>query len=242
MIKPRLLDLFCGAGGCAAGYQRAGFHVIGVDLNPQPHYCGDEFHQADALTFPLDGFDVIHASPPCQAHSDLKHMWNAKRHIDLVPQTRERLIASGLPYVIENVCGAPLLNPLILCGTMFGLQTADGEAELWRHRKFESNIVLTAPGHCNHRKLEKVIGVYGGHGRDRRRVVISVNGHTGGRSIRDGTQGFSVAQRREAMGIDWMSGAELSQAIPPAYTEWIGRQLLQYLSRKGSQGCEQQSK
>lgn len=217
-VKPRLLDLFCGAGGCAAGYQRAGFHVVGVDIHPQPRYCGDEFHQADALTFPLDGFDVIHASPPCQAHSDLKHMWNAKKHIDLVPKTRERLIASGLPFVIENVCGAPLLNPLILCGTMFGLQTEDGQAELWRHRKFESNMVLTTHGPCNHRKLSRVIGVYGGHGRDRRR---SVN-----------TQNFTVQQRREAMGIDWMNGSELSQAIPPAYTEYIGHQLMRAVIRE----------
>jgi len=110
---------------------------------------------------------------------------------------------------------------------MFGLQTEDGEAELWRHRLFESNMELTTPGPCNHRKLNKVIGVYGGHGRDRRRVVIGVHGHSGGKSKRDGTQGFSVEKRREAMGIEWMNGTELSQAIPPAYTEFIGKRLIE---------------
>jgi DNA (cytosine-5)-methyltransferase 1 len=231
MKKPRLLDLFCGAGGCSMGYHRAGFEVVGVDVNPQKNYPF-EFHQADALTFPLDGFDVIHASPPCQAHSALRHMWNAKEHLDLIPETRALLIAYGIPYVIENVRGAPLLNPITLCGTMFGLQTDDGRAELWRHRLFESNVKLFPPGPCNHRKLGKVIGVYGGHGRDRRRVVIGVNGHSGGKSVRDGTQGFSVAKRKEAMGISWMSGSELSQAIPPAYCEYIGRQLMEYLKKQ----------
>ena len=207
------------------GYHRAGFEVVGVDINPQKHYPF-EFHQADALTFPLEGFDVIHASPPCQAHSDLKYMWNAKKHPDFIPQIRTRLISSGLLYIIENVRGAPLINPIVLCGTMFRLQTNEGDAELWRHRLFESNIVLNVSMKCNHRKLKKVIGVYGGHGRDRRRVVISVHGHAGGKSKRDGTQGFSVVKRKEAMGINWMTGQELSQAIPPAYTEYIGKQLI----------------
>lgn len=210
------------------GYHRAGFEVVGVDVNPQPHYPF-EFHQADALEYPLDGFDVIHASPPCQAHSDLKYMWNAKKNIDFLPATRAALVSSGLPYIIENVRGAPLINPIVLCGTMFKLQTLNGEAELWRHRLFESNVSLFLDLKCNHRKLEKVIGVYGGHGRDRRRVVIGVYGNSGGKSVRDGTQGFSVEKRREAMGIDWMNGMELSQAIPPAYTEYIGKQLIETL-------------
>ncbi len=213
------------------GYHRAGFEVVGVDNKPQPHYPF-EFHQADALEYPLDGFDVIHASPPCQAHSDLKHMWNAKKHKDYLPETRFMLISSDIPYVIENVRGAPLIDPIILCGTMFELQTADGDAELWRHRLFESNMDLIVPSPCNHRKLSKVIGVYGGHGRDGRRVVIGVHGNSGGSSKRDGTQGFSVAKRKEAMGIDWMNGQELSQSIPPAYTEHIGKQLIKRL------GCD----
>jgi len=211
----KLLDLFCGAGGAAMGYHKAGFEVVGVDIHPQPHYPF-EFHQADALEFPLKGFDVIHASPPCQAYSSLKHMWNAKKHVDFLPATRARLVASRLPYIIENVRGAPLINPMVLCGTMFGLQTADGDAELWRHRLFESNMGLTVDLECNHRKLKKVIGVYGS---------------SGGKSVRGGTQGFSVKKRREAMGIDWMNGAELSQAIPPAYTEFIGKRLIEIFKK-----------
>ena len=113
-MRPRLLDLFCGAGGAARGYQLAGFHVTGIDINPQPRYAGDEFVQADALTYPLDGFDAIHASPPCQAYTSLRVMWNAIEHADLIPSTRANLIESGLPYVIENVPGAPLRNPLAL--------------------------------------------------------------------------------------------------------------------------------
>jgi DNA (cytosine-5)-methyltransferase 1 len=213
MTRPRLLDLFCGAGGCSVGYARAGFEVVGVDINPQPRYPF-EFHQADALTFPLDGFDAIHASPPCQAHSDLRHMWNAKQHEDLVAVTRDRLHASGLPYVIENVEGAPLRQPLILCGTSFALGAS--RAELRRHRLFEVNWpIATLLPPCGHGRFPRVIGVYGGHGRDRRRAT--------------NTQDFSVAERREAMGIDWMSSDELSQAIPPAYTQFIGEQLVTHL-------------
>ena len=196
------------------GYHRAGFDVVGVDIKPQKHYPF-EFHRADAMTFPLDGFDVVHASPPCQAHCDLKHMWNAKKHTDLIEPTRRRLSESGKLYVIENVEGAPLVNPIKLCGTMFGLKTPG--AELRRHRLFETNWTLLLVPQCQHKKEPRVIGVYGGHGRDRRRTV--------------NTQDFSTEARREAMGIDWMTGTELSQAIPPAYTEFIGRQLMIELER-----------
>ena len=209
----RLLDLFCGAGGAAKGYQRAGFYVVGVDIKPQPHYCGDEFHQADAMTYPLEGFDAIHASPPCQAFCDLHGMYNAKKHIDLLTPTRERLRASGKPYIIENVGGAPMENYIVLCGSAFGLGSED--AELRRHRRFEVHPMPLFMPPCVHGQKTRVIGVYGGHGRDRRRVA--------------NTQDFSTAARREAMGIDWMTGAELSQAIPPAYTEYIGRELLKLL-------------
>jgi DNA (cytosine-5)-methyltransferase 1 len=109
-VKPRLLDLFCGAGGCSVGYHRAGFEVVGVDINPQPNYPY-EFHQADAMTYPLDGFDAIHASPPCQAHSAMSVMWNAREHPDLVAATRARLVATGLPYVIENVASSRRRSP-----------------------------------------------------------------------------------------------------------------------------------
>ncbi len=194
------------------GYHRAGFEVVGVDIKFQKNYPF-EFHQADALEFPLDGFDVIHASPPCQAHCDLKNMWNAKQHKDLIEPTRVRLIQFGKPYVIENVEGAPLLGPIMLCGTSFKLG-CEG-AELRRHRLFELNWPLILVPSCRHGEHNRVIGVYGGHGRDRRR--------------KQNTQDFPTAARRQAMGIDWMNGTELSQAIPPAYTEFIGKQLMEYL-------------
>lgn len=219
MGKPRLLDLFCGAGGAAMGYHRAGFEVVGVDIDLQPNYPFG-FIQKDALEMLEDGpyfrnvwdFDAIHASPPCQAFSDLKSMPNAKRHDDLLTPTRELLEATGLPWVIENVEGAPMRNPVMLCGSGFGLG-AEG-ARLQRHRLFETNFPLMSPG-CSHGQSARVIGVYGGHGRDRRRNVK--------------TQDFSITARREAMGIDWMTEKELSQAIPPAYTEHIGGYLMAHL-------------
>ena len=225
----RLLDLFCGAGGAAVGYSRAGFdEIVGVDNRPMPRYPFT-FVQADALEYVAahgKEFDAIHASPPCQLYSDLKSMWNAKVHPDLVHPTR-LLLTGNAPFIIENVRGSPLRRgSVMLCGTMFGLGV-DG-AELWRHRYFEVNWTVGLVPPCQHYQREKVIGVYGGHGRDHRRVV-GVYGHCGGRSVRDGTQQFSVATRRQAMGIDWMNGQELSQAIPPAYTEFIGRQLMAVL-------------
>ncbi len=211
--KPRLLDLFCGAGGCSVGYERAGFDVVGVDVNPQPHYPF-EFHQADAMTFSLDGFDAVHASPPCKRFTALSGMWNRKDHPDLLTPTRDRLRAWGGPWVIENVPGAPVRPDVMLCGSMFGLGTSTG-AELRRHRLFEFSEPTTLfMGGCAH-QAERVIGVYGGHGRDRRR--------------KSNTQDFTTEERREAMGIDWMTGEELSQAIPPAYTELIGRHLLELM-------------
>src|SRR5690348_3701176 len=135
--RPRLLDLFCGAGGCAAGYQDAGFYVVGVDKEPQPNYCGDVFIQTDALEilaeWHFDAFDAIHASPPCQRYSLAQNASkNADAHPDLVEPVREALQATGLPYVIENVPGAPLLDPITLCGKSFGLNVK-------RHRLFETN-------------------------------------------------------------------------------------------------------
>lgn len=213
-MRPLLLDLFCGAGGASVGYHRAGFDVVGVDIAPQPRYPF-EFVQADAIEFfhttlwDLSDWDAIHASPPCQGFSDLRHMHNARTHADLLTPIRARLRASGLPYVIENVEGAPMSNYIVLCGTSFGLGWRD--AELRRHRRFElSHAPLMVP-QCAHER-RRVIGVYGGHGRDRRRM--------------HNTQDYPTEARREAMGIDWMTGAELSQAIPPAYTEWIGKQLI----------------
>ena len=227
----KLLDLFCGAGGAAMGYHRAGFEVVGVDIKKQPRYPF-EFHQADALEYLAQywrEFDAIHASPPCQFATELRSLHGGREYVNWIPQTRALLQESGKPYVIENVEGAKahLQSPIMLCGTMFGLGV--GDADLWRHRLFEVNwpFVLTPP--CQHGR--RVIGIYGGHGRDRR--VISVVGHAGGRSTRRAENGFSCAERNEAMGIDWMTQAELSQAIPPAYTEYIGGWLAAHLSNNG---------
>lgn len=225
-----LLDAFCGAGGCTKGYQRAGFYVIGVDLHPQPNYCGDHFIQADALEFLEDAWhrdykvDAIHASPPCQAYSTLRHAAEHKRdsYPDLIPETRRLLQATGLPYVIENVVGAPLLEPIELCGSMFGL--GSGDRQLRRHRLFESNVFMFQP-ECNH--VGEAIGVYGGGPVGRYTFNNGAKRDYYGR--RGGYQG-TVAEKREAMQIDWMSAKEINQAIPPAYTEFIGRQLAQYIS------------
>jgi len=232
-MKPRALDLFCSAGGATKGLQQAGFHVTGVDINPQPHYCGDAFIQADALTFPLRGFDFIWASPPCQRYCLLAFKnHNAHEHPALIRPIRKRLIASGIPYVIENVMGAigHMRKPVKLCGTMFGMGIP--EAQLWRHRLFESPIPLTAPRGCSHRGSP--VGVYGRGGGDNRRFgVIAVTGHTGGCRKRGNLQQYNVHQRSEAMGIDWMTNAELSQAIPPAYARLIGKQAMRFILREG---------
>lgn len=209
--KPRLLDLFSGAGGCAKGYQRAGFYVVGVDNRPMPRYCGDEFHQGDALEFLAEHgheFDVIHASPPCQAYSRLPDTFNRSDKPDLIGQTRRLLIASEKPYVIENVAGAPLGFASRLCGSMFGMKT-------YRHRFFESSALIMTPPHRKHRDKCPPAG--------RRRIaeggMISVCGHIS-----------QMAYARKVMGIDWMTRDELAQAIPPVYTEFIGRQLFQALA------------
>ena len=203
MTRPRLLDLFCGAGGAAMGYHRAGFDVVGVDIKPQPHYPF-EFHQADALTFPLDGYDAIHASPPCQAFT-LAQRIQHREHPDLIAPIRTRLEEHH--YVIENVVGAPLLNPITLCGEWFGLR-------VYRHRLFESSALLDQPSHLRHLALLAKMG---------RPVKNCEYMHIAGH--------FSdVATARIAMGIDWMTRDELSEAIPPAYTEFIGRQLIECLT------------
>ena len=210
--KLRLLDLFCGAGGCAVGYAQAGFEVVGVDIVPQPRYPY-EFHCADALTFPLDGFDVIHASPPCQHFTMmLNHgLADRDRHPDLVDVIRKRLQASGKPYIIENVIGAPVERSVMLCGAMFGLR-------VYRHRLFESNIFLFQPNHPRH----IVKAVHAG--------MIPRNGEF---YSPVGNMGDKVGAQL-AMGIDWMNitgskDREIANAIPPAYTRWIGEQLMNYL-------------
>jgi DNA (cytosine-5)-methyltransferase 1 len=218
-VKPRLLDLFCKAGGCSMGYHRAGFEVVGVDIEPQPRYPF-EFHKADALEYPLEGFDVIHASPPCQAYSVSRtRSPSRKKHPDLVRMVADRLRATGLPFVVENVEGAPLRVPITLCGCMFKLGALGDDGVfrgLRRRRLFETNLMVVPPACCCDRR-EK-IGVYGNGGGWANRYDPRRRGYKGNRR-----------EAREAMGIDWMTIAELSQAIPPAYTEWIGRQLLAQL-------------
>jgi DNA (cytosine-5)-methyltransferase 1 len=206
MNRPRLLDLFCGAGGAAMGYHRAGFDVTGVDIAPQPHYPF-KFHRGDAMTWPLDGYDAIHASPPCQAYSAATQMHDRTRHPDLVDAVRDRLAGAGVPYVIENVAGSPLRNWAQVCGSGLGM------VRIRRHRWFESNVML--------------LGVPCAHGQNRR--VMSVTGH--GENGGDGKvgPGWLTVDRVAAMGIDWMTRDEMSLAIPPAYTEHIGTQLLAYI-------------
>jgi DNA (cytosine-5)-methyltransferase 1 len=152
--RPRALDLFCGAGGMSTGLERAGFDVTAVDNRPMPHHRGGRFIQSDAMTFPLDGYDFIHASPPCQAFTPLRHLHPERAYPDLVDPIRQRLIAAGVPYSIENVPGAPLGNPesylILLCGTMFGLTTPDGRAELRRHRLFETSFFIFPHPVCRH--------------------------------------------------------------------------------------------
>jgi DNA (cytosine-5)-methyltransferase 1 len=204
--RPRLLDLFCGAGGAAMGYHRAGFDVVGVDIRPQPRYPF-EFHEADALTFPLDGFDAIHASPPCQHWSPLGALSPEKTYPALIEPVRHRLDAWSGPYIIENVMAAPIRPDAVLCGGMFGLRT-------YRHRKFESPLPIFAPHHPQHVARTAT---------SRRRERWDQGWHV---SI-TGDVGTYVGP--EAMGIDWMTGNELCEAIPPAYAEHIGGFLLDHL-------------
>lgn len=212
----KALDLFCSAGGVTKGLQRAGFRVTGVDLLPQPRYCGDEFHQADALTFPLEGFDLLWASPPCQLFTVLQNTVTLD-HPDLIEPMRARLVASGTPYIIENVPGAPLINPFLLCGTMFG-DLGLPTAELRRHRIFETSFSLGLVPRCDHKMTKEVDG--------KRFGTVTVTGHAGGTRRRGNLQQYTADQRREAMGIDWMTNEELAQAIPPPYAEFLAREYI----------------
>ncbi len=225
-MKPRLLDLFCCAGGAAMGYHRAGFEVVGVDINPQKNYPF-EFHQADAIDYLIahaHEFAAVHASPPCQTHSITKHA-HASEHPDLLEPTRDALIETGLPYVIENVEGAPLRDPLTLCGSEFGLRAEDIDGlplALRRHRLFESNIWLVGAGGCIHDDTQ----IAGSYTAGRHRTPE----HRDNPARRGGyTPALKV--RAALLGIDWkMNEHELAQAIPPAYTEFIGGQLLAALA------------
>lgn len=219
MSRPRLLDLFCCAGGAAMGYARAGFEVVGVDIEPQPNYPFT-FLCHDALRFVREfghKYDAIHASPPCQANLHGLNATNRKlgrevAHVDLIPATREALRALGVPYVIENVVGSSLLAPVRICGSSFGLP-------IRRHRLFESNVLLMVPD-CDHawQTEEKYWTSYRKGNNARRSAVVQVYG-----------SGAEKHHWGPALGIDWMTPEELTQAIPPVYTEHIGKQLLNHL-------------
>lgn len=207
--KPLLLDLYCKAGGASAGYVAAGFDVVGVDIEHQRNYPY-WFYQGDALEFLAKhgkDFDAIHASPPCQRFSCFTPNTHKGNHPDLISATRELLIQTGKPFVIENVAGAryELRNPIMLCGSMLGLP-------VWRHRYFEiglPSLILTPP--CRH---------------DFKPVLITDNGGPNANGWGKPRKRTPVAAKREAIGIDWMTSEEITEAIPPAYAKWIGRHLM----------------
>ncbi len=209
-MKPKLLDLFCGAGGASMGYHRAGFEVEGVDSKPQPHYPF-KFYQADALEFPLDGYDAYHASPPCQAFSRAFSMLvgHRKKHPRLIEATRDKLLSTGKPFIIENVVGSPLQNYIQLEGTMFGL-------EVKKVRNFELHgfeILLLPSKPDNTRGWIK-------SGR-----LVGMMQHSNYPNERVRREDLAVAY-----GIDWMPNRQLLRdAIPPAYTEYIGKYLFEYI-------------
>ena len=255
MMKPVLLDLFCGAGGATRGYQEAGFHVIGMDIQPQPHYCGDQFVQGDAIdyldwaadlalfrrlekvTWPPEApaaaiqvlkesrfwqptldpanIAVIHASPPCHDHSALKAVSGADWTGWMLSVCQKLLPEIGPHWVIENVPGARMPGAVTVCGAAVGCHTDTENGRVWlkRHRQFQSDVLLLVPP-CAHQG-RRTIGCYG-------------NGDGGGR----GGKG-RFKDRKQAMGIGWMNRKELGQAIPPAYTEMIGAQLIACLNQEG---------
>lgn len=206
------------------GLHQSGFEVTGVDIVVQRHYPWPKrFIRCDAVRLSVDflrGFDFVWASPPCQAYSVMRRgRWQDREHPDLIEPVRRLLIDSGVPYCIENVVGAPLIDPVMLCGSMFGLQTKHG-SQLRRHRLFECSFPVDQPV-CRHNK-GSVIGVYG---------------NSGGSSNRDGIQMFGTQDRRDAMGIQWMTGKELSQSIPPAYSRYIAEQFILSIG-KNTKGSE----
>ena len=220
--RPKLLDLFCGGGGAGMGYHRAGFDVTGVDIKPQPKYPftfiqGDVMKMLEVGYLRLDDYDAVHGSPPCQLFSSVTpKAAKAAKHVDLLTPLREVFLAWGGTWVIENVPGAPMRQPLVLCGSEFGLRTKDGWW-LKKHRLFESSVPLMGAGGC-WCKGKRILGVHGGGGAP----------GTGDRYALRGVMA-SAAQGRELMGIDWLNRDQVAQAVPPAYTQFIGEQLLTWL-------------
>jgi DNA (cytosine-5)-methyltransferase 1 len=205
MKQLKALDLFCGAGGAAKGMQRADFHVTGVDIKPQPRYCGDAFIQGDALEADLSGYDFVWASPPCQSYSAATKHLSTKKAAMLIPQMRGKLMKESKIWIMENVVGAPLLNPMLLCGAMFGLK-------LYRHRHFECSHFFLCPPHHGH----PVKCSPAGHWKPG--TYVSVAGNCS-----------PIALAKQSMGIDWMSRQELAESIPPAYSEFLCRQIKKIL-------------
>jgi DNA (cytosine-5)-methyltransferase 1 len=226
MARPRLLDAFSCQGGAGHGYTLAGFDVTAVDIEPQPRNP-HPFIQTDAVAYIAEHgneYDVIHASPPCQAYSITKHSHD-NEHPDLLEPTREALISTGRPYVIENVVGAPLIDPVMLCGTEFGLRATDvdgHELALRRHRLFESNVWLMGAGGCLHDQTT-IAGTYTGS-RHRKPEHRDNPARLGGyvpapRTVRSALLG----------GVDWMDDHGMAQCIPPVYAAFIGAQLMEAL-------------
>jgi DNA (cytosine-5)-methyltransferase 1 len=200
-MKPRALDLFCCAGGAGMGLYRAGFDVTGVDINNQPHYPF-KFRIADALKYPLEGFDFIWASPPCQFGSQLTPPSHRANHKNLIPATRDRLLHAKVPFVIENVPSTRrhLKNPIKLCGSMFGLKVR-------RHRFFELHDIFLLTSSCAH--TYKPVLISGTH-----------------RRTYEPRYEYTAQECRDASGLDWMTRSEMDEGIPPAYSEYIGRAWL----------------
>ena len=215
--RPRLLDLFCCAGGAGMGYHRAGFDVVGVDINPQPNYPF-EFHQGDALEYLAEHgqeFDAIHASPPCQQFTAYRRRGAGvgDSYVNLIPETRAALQMFDVPWVIENVPGAPLLDPVQFCGSSFNL-------DVRRHRRFESNVPITAPA-CDHSWQTP-------------RFPPATNRTNLRSTVEVGVWRIPLDVQQKAMGIDWTTLRELSEAIPPAYTQHIGTHLIAALDAAAS--------
>lgn len=214
MTRPLLIDLFCGAGGAAKGYSDAGFDILGVDINPQPHYPFP-FVQADAIEFIMSTdlpYQAIHSSPPCQYYSMMSRCRPdlAAKYPDLIGPTRVALQTRGVPWVIENVVGSPLIRPIRLCGWSFG-------RELYRHRMFETNFPVPRKRHLPHEKP----GSRAGHWKPGE--IISISGN------------FSpVWLAKQVMEISWMKRSELAESIPPYFTEYIGGFMMQEVERRAA--------
>lgn len=222
VVVRRILDLFCGAGGAAMGLHRAfpEAEIVGVDIKEQPRYPF-KFVRGDAMEYPLEGFDFVWASPPCQHFTKYKNARKdlPNRYPDLIVPVRKKLEGSGAWWVIENVVGAPLLNPIVLCGSMFGL-------DVRRHRLFEMNFWALQPP-CSHDWQPNRFP--GGRSRERGHARVKCRG-----TVEVGRWNIPIETQEAAMGIDWMELEELSEAIPPAYSEWVGKACRAIISTNGA--------